>query len=85
MGIHSGKELHNNSKGCGGVMHVAPIALFGLGEDRLSSIEAMDKLAAEAAEMTHLNPLGYIPAAMMVKIKIKPIIKGPFIIYYIVV
>ena len=49
-------------------MRVAPIALFGLGEDRLSSMEAMDKLAAEAAEMTHQNPLGYIPAAMMVHI-----------------
>ena len=49
-------------------MRVAPIALFGLGEGRLSSIEAMDKLAAEAAEITHLNPLGYIPAAMMVHI-----------------
>lgn len=68
MEIHSGREPHNNSKGCGGVMRVAPIALFGLGEDRLSSIEAMDKLAADAAEMTHQNPLGYIPAAMMVHI-----------------
>lgn len=68
MEIHNGREPHNNSKGCGGVMRVAPIALFGLGEDRLSSMETMDKLAAEAAEMTHQNPLGYIPAAMMVHI-----------------
>lgn len=68
MEIHNGREPHNNSKGCGGVMRVAPIALFGLGEDRLSSMEAMDKLAAEAAEMTHQNPLGYIPAAMMAHI-----------------
>ena len=68
MEIHNGREPHNDSKGCGGVMRVAPIALFGLGEDRLSSMETMDKLAAEAAEITHLNPLGYIPAAMMVHI-----------------
>ena len=68
MEIHNGREPHNDSKGCGGVMRVAPIALFGLGEGRLSSIEAMDKLAAEAAEITHQNPLGYIPAAMMVHI-----------------
>ena len=57
MEIHNGREPHNDSKGCGGVMRVAPIALFGLGEGRLSSIEAMDKLAAEAAKITHQNPL----------------------------
>ena len=68
MEIHSGREPHNNSKGCGGVMRVAPIALYGLGENRFSSMEAMDKLAADAAELTHQNPLGYIPAAMMVHI-----------------
>ena len=68
MEIHNGREPHNNSKGCGGVMRVAPIALFGLGENRFSSMEAMDKLAADAAEVTHQHPLGYIPAAMMVHI-----------------
>ena len=68
MEIHNGREPHNNSKGCGGVMRVAPIALFGLGPSRFSSLEAMDKMAADAAELTHQNPLGYIPAAMMVHI-----------------
>ena len=68
MEIHNGREPHNNSKGCGGVMRVAPIALFGLGLSRFSSLEAMDKMAADAAELTHQNPLGYIPAAMMVHI-----------------
>lgn len=66
--ISNGHEPHNNSKGCGGVMRVAPVALFGLGEGRFSDIEQMDRIAADAAEMTHQHPLGYIPAAMMVHI-----------------
>lgn len=63
--ISNGQKPRNNSKGCGGVMRVAPIALYGLGEGRFSEIEEMDKVAADAAEMTHQHPLGYIPAALM--------------------
>lgn len=66
--ISNDREPHNNSKGCGGVMRVAPIALYGLGEGRFSDIEEMDKVAASAAEMTHQHPLGYIPAALMVHV-----------------
>ena len=66
--ISNGHEPHNNSKGCGGVMRVAPVALYGLGEGRFSNIEEMDKVAADAAGMTHQHPLGYIPAAMMAHI-----------------
>ncbi len=62
--IYSGKQPVNNSKGCGGVMRVAPIPLYGAVDDRLT-IEESDRLAAEAAEITHLHPLGYIPAALM--------------------
>ena len=46
-------------------MRVAPVALFGLGEGRFSDIEQIDRIAADAAEMTHQHPLGYIPAALM--------------------
>ena len=63
--ISNGHEPHNNSKGCGGVMRVAPVALYGLGEGRFSNIEEMDEVAADAAEMTHQHPLGYISAALM--------------------
>ena len=62
--IYHGKEPVNNSKGCGGVMRVAPIPLYAVVEDRMS-IEDADLLAGEAAELTHLHPLGYIPAALM--------------------
>lgn len=49
-------------------MRVAPIALYGIGEGRFPDIESMDMLAAEAAEITHKHPLGYIPAALMVHV-----------------
>ncbi len=53
----------NNSKGCGGVMRVAPIGLYLVGKE---SVEAADRLGAEAAALTHGHPLGYISAAMLV-------------------
>ena len=62
--IYSGREPMNNSKGCGGVMRVAPIPLYAVVDNRMDIIEA-DKLAGEAAEITHQHPLGFIPAALM--------------------
>ena len=62
--IYRGKEPNNNSKGCGGVMRVAPIPLYAAVDGRMS-IEDADLLAGEAAEITHQHPLGYIPAALM--------------------
>ncbi len=53
----------NDSKGCGGVMRVAPFGLFfGI------NIVSLDQLAAEAAAITHGHPLGFLPAAVMVHI-----------------
>ena len=54
----------NNSKGCGGVMRVAPIPLYAAVGDMMP-IEESDRLAGEAARLTHLNPLGYMPAALV--------------------
>ena len=62
--IYRGREPQNNSKGCGGVMRVAPIPLYAVVKGRMS-IEEADRLAGDAAEITHLHPLGYIPAALM--------------------
>lgn len=47
----------NNSKGCGGVMRVAPLCVLRNGQ-------AANE-AAEAAAITHGHPLGYIPAAIL--------------------
>ena len=62
--IFRGREPMNSSKGCGGVMRIAPIPLYAAVQDRLS-IEEADLLAGEAAEITHQHPLGYISAALM--------------------
>ena len=62
--IYRGGEPFNNSKGCGGVMRVAPIPLYAAVDNRMDIVEA-DRLAGEAAAITHLHPLGFIPAALM--------------------
>ena len=54
----------NHSKGCGGVMRVAPIGLYF--ENR--PIDVIDRIGAQAAALTHGHDLGYIPAAMLVHI-----------------
>ena len=62
--IYRGKDPMNNSKGCGGVMRIAPIPLYAVAGNRIDIINA-DRLAADAAEITHQHPLGYISAALM--------------------
>lgn len=54
----------NSSKGCGGVMRVAPLALHsGTGND--ASLRELDREGAALAAITHGHPLGYIPAAIL--------------------
>lgn len=56
----------NNSKGCGGVMRVAPIGIYFA--DKGFPEEEIDAIGARAAALTHGHELGYIPAAMLVHI-----------------
>lgn len=51
----------NNSKGCGGIMRVAPVGLF-FSQKRFSKDEIC-LFGARTAALTHGHPLGYIPAA----------------------
>ena len=62
--IYLGGVPQNDSKGCGGVMRIAPIPLYAVVDGRMTIQEAAI-LAGEAAELTHLHPLGFIPAALM--------------------
>lgn len=57
-----GREPINNSKGCGGIMRIAPIPLYGLSQNRISNVAILNELAADASKITHKHPLGYIPA-----------------------
>lgn len=50
----------NDSKGCGGVMRVAPVGLFF---KDISKISQTDMISAEASAITHGHELGYIPSA----------------------
>lgn len=72
--ILRGKDQYNNSKGCGGIMRTAPVALYGAVwrdtpegeplEGRISDIKDVDMLAADAAEITHQHPLGWLSSAL---------------------
>ena len=53
----------NNSKGCGGVMRVAPVGMLKYGE-----IRQIDNEGAEFAAITHSHSLGYMPAALLTHI-----------------
>lgn len=46
----------NNSKGCGGIMRVAPIGLY------MREPEIAGQFGAEASALTHGHPLGIIPS-----------------------
>ena len=54
----------NNSKGCGGVMRVAPLGLCF----KNWNIKDIDIEAAQAAAITHSHPLGYMTAAVLAHI-----------------
>lgn len=59
---HLGMPARNNSKGCGGVMRVAPVGLFAwrIGHHGLA-IEAF-RLGVELAALTHGHPTGVLAA-----------------------
>ena len=62
-------EPLNDSKGCGGVMRVAPLALrFRLEDNYGGSLSALDREGAQLAAITHGHSLGYMPAAAMTHI-----------------
>lgn len=57
----------NNSKGCGGVMRVAPIGVYFAGKAHWEQ-EKVDMAGAKAAAVTYGHELGYIPSAALVHI-----------------
>lgn len=54
----------NNSKGCGGIMRVAPLGIH----DANTPIEWLDQEGAYLSAITHGHPLGYLPAAVLTHI-----------------
>lgn len=56
----------NRSKGCGGVMRVAPVGLYFARKS--VPVRISDEIGAEAAAITHGHDLGWLPAAALVHI-----------------
>ena len=52
-----GSPVENNSKGCGGVMRVAPIGIFSAAHPDIVDTCMAGRLAGLAAEITHKHPL----------------------------
>ena len=60
------EEPINHSKGCGGVMRVAPVGIYF--NDRKLDVREIARIGAEAAAVTHGHILGWLPAAALVQI-----------------
>ena len=61
MSLRDNKEVNNDSKGCGGVMRVAPVGLVaGLGNGKETILNA-----CACAAITHKHPLGFLPAGLL--------------------
>lgn len=58
--IKCGVPVCNNSKGCGGIMRVAPIGIYGA--LHRWDLAKTARMACDAARMTHKHPLGWISA-----------------------
>lgn len=57
ISLSKGAPVINNSKGCGGVMRVAPIGIFSAAHPGLLDLEHAGYLAGHAAAVTHKHPL----------------------------
>lgn len=63
--IAKGQPVINNSKGCGGVMRVAPIGIFGAILNDKCSDEAIAHLAGAASEITHKHFVSTLASALL--------------------
>lgn len=62
-----GQPARNDSKGCGGVMRVAPVGFLedaGTGSEPTPA-EGLFRLAVEIAALTHGHPTGQLPAGVL--------------------
>lgn len=57
ISMPNGVPVVNNSKGCGGVMRVAPIGIFSASHPKILDLEHTGYLAGYAADITHKHPL----------------------------
>jgi ADP-ribosylglycohydrolase len=60
-----GEPARNNSKGCGGVMRVGPVGLFGWRLGQYDAPMPVFQLGAELAGLTHGHPTGALPGGVL--------------------
>ena len=79
MSLNHKQKVDNDSKGCGGVMRVAPVGLMAAADAQVMikdwygkevtrrkwSKSEVVRLGGDCAEITHKHPLGYLSAAFM--------------------
>lgn len=79
--IFRGEKAQNNSKGCGGIMRVAPMALlnarYASRNENSYSIEELAEAGGEIAEVTHKHPLGFLPASLLTVLLYKVVPMSP--------
>lgn len=63
--ILEGVPVENNSKGCGGVMRVAPIGIFNAVHHHIYDYRDASHLAGWAAELTHKHIASTLASAML--------------------
>ncbi len=59
------KEPKNNSKGCGGIVRVAPMGLLDAARGNWYSKIRLAEAAAKIVKYTHLHPMAYLPAGLL--------------------
>ena len=76
--MRNGQTPQNNSKGCGGVMRVAPWPLFCACHEVRYGIKEIDVAGGEIARLTHKHPLGWIPSILLTHIIYRIVKDGNF-------
>ncbi|MBQ2540233.1 MAG: ADP-ribosylglycohydrolase family protein [Paludibacteraceae bacterium] len=78
----AGQQPVNSSKGCGGIMRVAPVGMMqasyvsAKGKKILSDLHLAEE-TAKIARITHLHPLGYLPAALLALLIVRVSLLAP--------
>lgn len=75
----------NDSKGCGGVMRVAPVGMYAAkavaeSQDPMSALRETFRLSAQIAGITHGHPTGQLPAAVLGVLVASLLANNPFAI-----
>lgn len=66
-----GSPVENNSKGCGGIMRVAPIGIFAAAHPEIIDFHSAGILAGKASEITHKHILSTLSSMALAMIVVK--------------